>query len=187
MAPFMMSNGLRHRKNLMIVMNYILSTERLILRHFTINDTQFIIELVNSPGWIENIGNRNITTEEQAKEYLQNGPLKSYAVNGFGLWLVEMKNDSTPIGMCGILKRDNLESPDIGFAFLPSFTGKGFAYEIAHATMTFATDILKLPVIFAITIPTNISSIKLLEKIGLRLIKTLTSPDDNKELLLFSN
>ena len=168
-------------------MNYILATERLLLRQFTINDTSFIIELVNSPGWKENIGDRNITTEEQAREYLLNGPLRSYAVNGFGLWLVEMKSDRTPIGMCGILKRDNLENPDIGFAFLPAFTGKGFACEMAIATMTFAKDTLKLPVIFAITIPANKASIKLLEKIGLRFVKTLNSPDDRKELRLFSN
>lgn len=98
-------------------MTYILETERLILRQFTIHDTKFIIELVNSPGWIENIGDRNIKTEEQARRYLQDGPLRSYEVNGFGLSLVEIKNDGTPIGMCGILKRDNLENPDIGFAF----------------------------------------------------------------------
>lgn len=167
-------------------MNYFLETERLILRQFTINDTKFIIELVNSPGWIENIGDRNIKTEEQAREYLQNGPLKSYEVNGFGLSLVEMKNDRTPIGMCGILKRDNLVNPDIGFAFLPEFTGKGFAFEIANATMTFARDTLKLPVIFAITIPTNKPSIKLLEKIGLRFSKTFNFPNDKEELMLFS-
>jgi RimJ/RimL family protein N-acetyltransferase len=168
-------------------MNYILETERLILRQFTINDAKFIIELVNSPGWIENIGDRNIKTEEQAREYLQNGPLKSYEVNGFGLSLVEMKTDRTPIGMCGILKRDNLENPDIGFAFLPEFTGKGFAFEIANATMTFAKDTLKLPTIFAITIPTNKPSIKLLGKIGLTFSKTFNFPNDNKELMLFSN
>lgn len=168
-------------------MNYILETERLILRQFTINDTKFIIELVNSPGWIENIGDRNIKTEEQAREYLRNGPLRSYEVNGFGLSLVEIKNDRTPIGMCGILKRDNLENPDIGFAFLPAFTGKGFAYEIANATMTFAISTLKLPAIFAITIPANKRSIKLLEKIGLRFSKTLDFANDNQELMLFSN
>ena len=168
-------------------MKCILETERLTLRQFTINDTPFIIKLVNSPGWIENIGRRNITTEDQAKEYLLNGPLRSYEVNNFGLWLVEMKNDKTPIGMCGLLKRDYLENPDIGFAFLPAFTGKGFAYEIAHATITFAIETLKLPAICAITIPANKPSIKLLEKLGLRFSKTLTAPNDNKELMLFSN
>ncbi len=167
-------------------MNCILETERLILRKFTVCDTKFIIELVNSPGWINNIGDKNVKTEEQAREYLLTGPLRSYDVNGFGLYLAELKNDRTPIGMCGILKRENIENPDIGFAFLPKYTGKGFAYEVANATMTFAKDTLKLPVIFAITIATNQPSIKLLEKIGLRLSKTLYFAD-NKELLLFSS
>lgn len=168
-------------------MSIILETERLILREFTFNDTKFIIELLNSPGWIQYIGDRNINTDEQAKTYLENGPMKSYEVNGFGLSLVETKNDRKPIGMCGILKRDNLESPDIGFAFLPEFTGKGLAFEIAKATMSFAKDILKLQEIFAITIATNKPSIKLLEKIGLKFKKTFKFPNENEELMLFSN
>lgn len=167
-------------------MDVVLETERLILRQFTIDDTKFILELVNSQGWIANIGDRNIKTNEQAKAYLQKGPLKSYADNGFGLWLVELKTDKAPIGICGIIKRENLENPDIGFAFLPEFTGKGFAYEIANATLAFAINILKLPVILGITIPTNKASIKLLEKIGLKFNKTFNLPNDPKALLLFS-
>jgi RimJ/RimL family protein N-acetyltransferase len=100
---------------------------------------------------------------------------------------VELKSDRKPIGMCGILKRATLESPDIGFAFLPEFTGKGFAYEIANATMTFAKDILKLPTIFAITVPGNKASIKLLEKIGLKFSKVIIFPNETEELMLFSN
>jgi RimJ/RimL family protein N-acetyltransferase len=168
-------------------MNYIIETERLLLREFTLNDTTFIIELVNSPSWIENIGDRDIKTAEQAKTYLQNGPLKSYAVNGFGLSMVELKNDKTPIGMCGIIKRDNLENPDIGFAFLPQFMGNGYAYEMVSATISFAKNNLQLPVICAITIPSNKRSIKLLEKTGLQFIKMICLPNDNEELMLFSN
>ncbi len=167
-------------------MDAILETERLILRQFTIDDTKFILELVNSQGWIANIGDRNIKTNEQAKVYLQNGPLKSYTLNGFGLWLVEVKSDKTSIGMCGIIKRDNLENPDIGFAFLPAFTGKGFAYEIANATLAFAINTLKIPVILGITIPANKASIKLLEKIGLKFSKTFNLPNNPNALMLFS-
>jgi RimJ/RimL family protein N-acetyltransferase len=167
--------------------NYILETERLLLRRFTITDTTFIIELVNSPGWLTFIGDRNLKTEEQAKKYLQNGPLKSYEINGFGLYLVELKSNRLPIGMCGILKRDNLENPDIGFAFLPEYMGRGFAFEIANATMTYAKDMLKLPVIFAITIPGNKRSINLLEKIGLTFSKTIDLKDTGEQLILFSN
>ncbi len=168
-------------------MQNILETERLNLREFTTDDTLFIIELLNSPGWIEFIGDRNIKTEEQAKQYLENGPIKSYSVNGYGLSLVELKESKIPIGMCGIIKRDNMEHPDIGFAFLPEFTGKGYAFEIANATLLFAKNELKLSKIMAITIPHNISSIKLLEKIGLQFIKPFSFPDDKEELMLFSN
>lgn len=168
-------------------MNTILETERLRLRKFTTADTRFIIELVNSPGWIEFIGERNIKTPKQAKEYLENGPIKSYEINGYGLSLVELKDKNTPIGMCGIIKRDDLETPDIGFAFLPEFIGIGYAFEIANATMIFAKDQLKLPVIVAITVENNISSIKLLEKIGMKFKKIIKYSDDNEELMLYSN
>lgn len=168
-------------------MKFILETERLLLRQFTTDDAKFIVQLVNSPGWIKFIGDRNIKTDEQANKYLQNGPLKSYELNGFGLCLVELKNEKTPIGMCGIIKRDHLENPDIGFAFLPEFTGKGLAFEIANATMKFAKDKLKLPTIFAITVSDNKTSIKLLEKIGMRFNKRFSFPNENEELMLFSN
>ena len=167
-------------------MNYILETERLFLREFTLSDTKFIVELVNSPGWLQFIGDRNIKTEEQAKEYLQNGPLKSYAINGFGLSLVALKPDETPVGMCGIIRRDSLENPDIGFAFLPAFEGKGLAFEIANATVAYAKNVLKIPVIFAITMPENKRSIKLLEKIGFQYTGMVNSPTDKTQLMLFS-
>ena len=166
-------------------MSYVLETERLILREFTLADANFIIELVNTPGWLRFIGDRNIKIEEQAKEYLRNGPLKSYEMNGYGLSLVGLKPDGTPIGMCGIIKRDTLENPDIGFAFLPEFEGKGLAFEIAYATLTYANEVLKIPVIFAITIPGNSRSIKLLEKMGFKYSNNFTSPTDNIELSLY--
>jgi RimJ/RimL family protein N-acetyltransferase len=167
-------------------MKYILETERLRLREFTIDDAGFIIELVNSPGWLANIGDRNIKTPEQAKEYLETGPLKSYKINGFGLSLVELKEGKVAIGMCGVLKRDSLENPDIGFALLPAYMNKGYAFEIANATMSYARDILKLSRINAITIPGNKPSIKLLEKIGFNFIKMTSSPS-GEELMLFES
>jgi len=111
--------------------------------------------------------------------------MKSYKDNGFGLCLVELK-EGTSIGMCGILKRDTLENPDIGFSFLPEFMGKGYAFEIADAVINYAKNSLKLKTIFAITVPTNKRSIQLLEKIGLKFSKTIYTPVDNEELMLFS-
>lgn len=160
----------------------ILETKRLRLRKFTLNDTKFIIELLNSPGWIEFIGDRNIKTEEQAITYLQNGPMKSYVQNGYGLSMVETK-EGIPIGMCGIINRDTLEHPDIGFAFLEEFTGKGYAYEIASATLSYAMNTLKISKIVAITLPRNTRSIKLLEKIGMKPVTSFLQ--NGEELILF--
>lgn len=168
-------------------MNYILETERLKLRAFTLDDTAFIIELLNSRGWLRFIGDRNVRTIEQAAAYLENGPLKSYAQHGFGLSLVEKKDDGRPIGMCGIIWRSNLEHPDIGFAFLPEFEGQGYAFEMASATLSYATHTLHLPKIAAITLPANSRSIRLLEKIGLRFVRAFSFPDDKEELLLYCN
>ena len=166
-------------------MESILETERLILRQFELSDAKFIVALVNTEGWLQFIGDRNIKTEEAAVHYLQQGPVKSYQENGFGLSMVQTK-DGTPIGMCGILKRDHLEHPDIGFAFLPEFMGKGYACEMADATLMHAKTKLKFEVISAITVPMNKKSIRLLEKIGLRFKQTIYAPDNNEELMLFS-
>jgi RimJ/RimL family protein N-acetyltransferase len=168
-------------------MKPILETDRLVLREFTPDDADFIVQLVNTPGWLQYIGDRNIKTVEQAKEYLQNGPLKSYALNGFGLSMVELKENGTPVGMCGIIKRDYLDSPDIGFAFLPEFMGQGLAFEIAGATMAYSRSTLNLSTIHAITVPQNKPSIRLLEKIGMQYIKNFYPPEGKEELLLFSN
>lgn len=164
----------------------IIETDRLTLRHFTIDDTAFIIRLLNSPGWLEFIGDRHVKTEEQAKQYLLNGPIKSYQENGFGLWLVELKHDKTPVGMCGLLKREYLEDPDIGFAFLPESTGKGYAFEIVKATMHYAKDTLNMQRVLAIAMPSNKSSIRLLEKIGLKFLKNTSSPA-GADVMLFGN
>jgi RimJ/RimL family protein N-acetyltransferase len=164
-----------------------LETERLLLREFTLDDTAFIIELLNSPGWIKYIGDRNVKTEKQALAYLHNGPLKSYGQHGFGLSMVEKSDDHTPIGMCGIIKRDTLDNPDIGFAFLPAYNGKGYALEMAKATLAYAKQKLRLPVISAITQADNSRSIRLLEKIGLKFSQTIIFPGSEEELLLYNS
>jgi RimJ/RimL family protein N-acetyltransferase len=166
-------------------MNLILETDRLTIRQLTLADAPFIVELVNTPGWLRFIGDRNIKTDEQAENYLTNGPLASYAQNGFGLYGVELKSAKTLIGMCGLIKRETLPNPDIGFAFLPEAMGKGFAFEAANAVMSLAINTLKLPTVLAITLPDNNSSRKLLEKIGLKFVRMMLSPE-TEELMLYS-
>jgi len=167
-------------------MKIVLETERLVLREFEPGDTEFILHLLNSPGWLEFIGDRNVRTVEAARQYLVDGPIKSYASNGFGLFMVSLKTDHTPIGMCGLISRDELLDVDIGFAFLPEYTGKGYAYEIAAATLAYGMEVLRLPRIVAITDPANDKSIRLLEKIGLRFSKKIRFGAKQEELLMFS-
>jgi len=167
-------------------MRIILDTQRLTLREFTHEDAAFIRELVNTPGWLTYIGERNVRNEEQAKGYLDNGPIKSYHENGFGLWCVTLKKEGSPIGMCGLLRRNYLDHPDIGFAFLPEYQGKGYAYEAAEGTVHYAKDTLRLPNLCAIVMPENHHSIRLLEKIGLRHEKPILIPPNNEQLLLYS-
>ncbi len=164
----------------------ILETERLYLREFDLNDSGFILELVNSPKWLEFIGDRNVKTIADAEEYLKNGAIKSYQENGFGFWAVELKDTATPIGMCGLVKRETLDDIDIGFAMHPEYIGAGYGFEIANATMNYAKNILKLDKIVAITDTKNKASIKLLNKIGLDFVKTLELSEKDT-VLLFSN
>lgn len=148
----------------------ILETERLILRHFTPDDAEFILELVNEPGWKQFIGDRGINTLDAARQYIETVPLASYAKNGFGLYAVELKDDHALVGMCGLLKRDTLDDVDIGFALLSRFEGSGYAREAATATLKYAREQLGLRRVVAITTKDNDRSGRLLERSGMNLV-----------------
>ena len=164
----------------------VLETERLSLRQFTVDDAQFILTLLNEPSFLRYIGDKQVRSLEDARQYILNGPLASYERNGFGLYLVELKESYTPIGMCGFLKREELPDPDIGFAFLPEFWGKGFAFEAAAALLEDARQSLRLQRILAITSLDNEASIKLLERLGLRFDKVLTLAAGREQVRLFT-
>jgi RimJ/RimL family protein N-acetyltransferase len=163
----------------------ILETERLLLRQFTDEDAEFILALLNEPSFIQNIGDRGVRTLADANSYILNGPLASYAKNGFGLFLVILKETNESIGMCGLIKRDGLDDVDLGYAFLPKYWSKGYAVECAQATREYARDVIGLKRLVAITDPANAGSIRVLEKIGLRFEKMIRLSDDDIELKLF--
>jgi RimJ/RimL family protein N-acetyltransferase len=163
----------------------VLETDRLRLRRLAPADASFISELVNEPSFLENIGDRNVRSEEDAVRYIQNGPMASYEQHGFGLYRVELKQTATPIGICGPLKRDTLEHPDIGFAFLPRFWGQGYALESAAAVMDYSRKILGMSNIAAITTPSNERSIKLLEKLGFKFQSFKSLSEDAPPIKLF--
>jgi RimJ/RimL family protein N-acetyltransferase len=164
----------------------VLETERLFLRGLKPEDAQFILALLNEPSFLRFIGDKKVRTIQDAEQYIQNGPVASYERHGFGLCLVELKDTHTPIGICGLLKRDELPDPDIGFAFLPDFWNKGFAFESAAAVMNDARERLNLNRVLAITNQDNEPSIKLLQKLGLQIERTIKMSTDSSELLLLS-
>lgn len=163
----------------------VLETDRLLLRWLSESDAEFIFGLLNEPSWIQFIGDRNVKTLDDARAYIANGPVAMYHREGFGLYMVERKEDGAPLGLCGLIKRKGLDDVDIGFAFRPAYWSKGYAFEAAAAVLHYAANVLGLRRIVAITVPDNQSSIKLLERLGLRFEKMVTLAEDNSELMLF--
>jgi RimJ/RimL family protein N-acetyltransferase len=165
----------------------ILETDRLILSKLSLEDAEFMFELVNEPSFIRYIGDKGVRNLDDARAYIVDGPVASYERNGFGLYKVELKASGAPIGICGLLKRDTLPDADIGFAFLPAHWSQGYAFESAAAVMNYAREALKLKRILAITSPDNQASAKLLGKIGLRFERMIKLSDDAEEIKLFSS
>jgi len=165
----------------------VLETKRLRLAHLDPEtDTEFILRLVSEPSFLHYIGDKGVRTLADARRYITDGPQKSYETNGYGLYKVELKTDSTPIGMCGLVKRDTLPDADIGFAFLERYWGEGYAYESADAVMRYAREKLGIKRVLAITTPDNVASGKLLNKIGLRFDRLKKLSADAAEVKLFT-
>lgn len=165
----------------------VLETDRLTVRLLSTEDAEFILRLLNEPSWLRFIGDKGIRTIEGARDYILNGPVEMYARLGFGLYLVELKEGRVPVGICGLIKRDSLEDVDIGFAFLPKYWGRGYAYEAASAVMAYGVEVLGLSRIVAIASVDNDSSVRLLEKLGLRFERMMKLDDDSEEVKFFGS
>jgi len=163
----------------------ILETERLTLRHLSTDDAAFILELLNDPAFIRNIGDKGVRTEDDARRYIETGPRDSYARRGFGLYRVEITETGEPIGMCGLVTRAYLADPDIGFAFLPRFWSKGYAFESAAAVVRHAREAFGIERVVAIVSPDNRGSIRVLEKLGLRFERMIKVSEDQPPIKLF--
>jgi RimJ/RimL family protein N-acetyltransferase len=163
----------------------VLETDRLLLRHFTLHDAAFIFRLLNEPSFIQNVGDKGVRTLEQACGYLLEGPIKSYQTYGHGLYLVVLKESHQPIGMCGLLKRDQFDEVDLGYAFLPEFWSKGFAFESASAVVNFGLNVLGRAKMLAIVSPGNAASIKVLHKLGFAFSQNLRMQPESPELALY--
>lgn len=140
--------------------------KRLNIRHLKETDAPFILRLLNEKSFLDNIGDKNVRNINDAKDYLINGPFASYQKFGFGLNIVTLKSSETPIGICGLLKRDELKYPDLGYALLPEFFSQGYAKEAALAVLQYSRTYQHIKIVSAITLPDNTSSNNLLNKLG---------------------
>lgn len=161
------------------------TTDRLELRPTLLEDAAFIMELVNSPKWIQNIGDRNVKSIEEAENYIRTKMHPQLERLGFGNFTIIRKIDGSKIGTCGLYDRDGLEGLDIGFAMLPDYEGKGYGYEAARKVFNLAFNEFKLPSLSGITTRENIASQRLLEKLGLTYSCNITIPNDDEELMLY--
>ncbi|MUP45273.1 N-acetyltransferase [Gramella sp. BOM4] len=158
-------------------------TERLLIRPASIEDAGFILELFNSPKWLQFIGDRNLKTEEDARKYIEDVMLPQLRSHGFSNNIVIRKSDGRKMGSCGLYDREGLEGIDLGFAFLPDYEGKGYAIEAASEIVRAAKEEFGIDRLEAITLEENAGSRKLLEKLGFELKGTIRIPNDPEELM----
>lgn len=166
----------------------VLETDRLVLRRFSCADDAdalFVLDLLNRPAYLRFIGDKGVRTLEDAHRYLENGPIASYEKNGFGLYLVTLKETGAPLGLCGLIRRDTLPDVDIGYALHPDREGQGYAIEAARAVLRYGQETLGLRRIVAITTFDNAPSMRLLAKLGLQLEKRIRLEAEGPEVNLF--
>jgi len=168
----------------MILINEI-KTERLILRPTTIDDVEFILQQLNMPKWHEFIGDRKVKTLAQAKKYITTKLRPQIDKLGYGTFTVIRKSDGVKLGTCGLYDREGIEGIDIGFAFLTQYEKNGYAYESSNKLKQVALNKFNLKHINAITTVKNISSQKLLEKLGLKYIKMIQLADEGEQVMLY--
>jgi [ribosomal protein S5]-alanine N-acetyltransferase len=164
----------------------VLETERLILREVEEADAPFVLELLNSPGFLENIGDRGVRTEDEARAYIVERVIGSYRQHGFGMWLTIQKLDNTAVGLAGLVRREGLDMPDVGYAFAPRAWGQGYAQEAAAAVLAHARGPLGIPKLAAITTPENFASMAVLRKIGFTLQGMIQLPGVDRESTYFT-
>jgi len=160
-------------------------TERLILKPFEISDAPFLLTLLNSPKWLHYIGDRNVHTEAEAADYIKVKMITQLERLGYGNNLVIEKETNIPIGTCGLYERPGLPIVDIGFAFLQEYEGKGYGYEAASRLLKAGKEDFGLQKVCAITTKENVTSQKLIEKLGLKFIKIITIEGDKENLMYF--
>jgi RimJ/RimL family protein N-acetyltransferase len=149
-------------------------TKRLLLNDLSETDAGFIFELVNSPGWIQFIGDRNVRSKAEAVPYIQK--IRSNPATHY--WVVKLNTELAPVGIVTLIKRDYLEHHDIGFAFLPGHTKQGYAFEAVSAVLQDLFNSKHHHTLLAVTISENLASVQLLKKLGFSFVKELSNEND---------
>lgn len=167
-------------------MTVVRETARLVLRHLTVEDAPFASELVNDADWLRFIGDKGVRTLDDAVGYLEQGPLRSYAEHGFGLYGVALREGGALVGICGLVKRPTLDDVDVGFAFLPAARGAGYCTEAGTAVLDHAWRDCRLPRLVAITTVDNHASMAVLRRLGFSLERLVALTPGTPELNLFA-
>jgi [ribosomal protein S5]-alanine N-acetyltransferase len=151
----------------------------------TIADAEFICDLLNQPSFLRYVGDRHVRTPEDAATFIETRYRQSYREHGYGLYVVETRNTSQPMGICGFVRRETLPDADMGFAFLPQFEGQGYAYEAAAATLQFGRLALGLARVLAIAQLDNTRSHALLIRLGFHADGAVLMPGETEPVSLY--
>ena len=162
------------------------TTERLILKPTTIDDGEFLFTLMNTPKWLKYIGDRNISSIEEAERYIETRILPQLKRLGFSNYTLIRKNDGVKLGSCGLYDREGVTGIDIGFAILPEYERMGYIREATERLKQAAFEEFSLKEIKAITTKDNFASQKILQIIGMQPSGTTKLPGDEEELLCYS-
>jgi RimJ/RimL family protein N-acetyltransferase len=165
----------------------VIETERLTLRKLTVEDAEFMLDLLNQPSFIQFIGDRGVRTLDDARKIILARYIESYERLGFGVYLTLLQERQIPIGICGLIKRSGLDNVDVGYAFLPQYWSQGYASESVSAVLAYARNTLGIGRVLGITTPDNIGSIRVLEKAGLKFERMIKLPNEESELKLFAS
>lgn len=163
----------------------VLETERLVLREVDEGDAAFVLALLNTPGFLENIGDRGVRTDDDARAYIRDKMAASYRDHGYGMWLAVERGAGALVGLAGLVRRDGLDMPDVGYAFAPEAWGRGYAKEAAAAVVAHATEKLGIPRLAAITTPENFASMAVLRKVGFTFQRMIQLPGIDRESAYF--
>ncbi len=163
----------------------VLTTERLELRWLTQDDAPMMLAVWNDPAFLRFVGDRGIRTLEEARAAIESGPLNLYSQYGYGPFRLRLLDERADVGICGLFRRDTLDEPDIGFAILPDYCGRGLGFESSVAVLDHARYVLGLDAVTAIVSPENEASIGLLEKLGLHYDRPIRMPGDEHDVSLY--